>query len=307
MTEPTGHSAAAVDAAVAAARELGLPVVDATVLHDLFSVVVRLEPASVVVRVPTVLTEAESLEQLARRQQDELSMTSWLAGAGVPVLAPTDRVPLRPVQRDGFSMTFWDHVHQDESAEPDYTVNAERTAALHAAMRGYPGRLAFLTATAPHSVTPALLSLIRRPDLISADEVRRAQRQWDRLEPLVSSRTAFEARFPGVDLQPIHGDCPPANMFAGLDGPRYADFELVTLGPVEWDLAALGPELEAAYDRGAAAAGLRALRPDVLEVINAVGMLRAVATLALADRLPQLVEFLGPAVDQWRAAPDPAG
>ncbi|RDB46485.1 aminoglycoside phosphotransferase family protein, partial [Tsukamurella tyrosinosolvens] len=47
-TERTARSAAAVDAAIGAARELGLAVTDTTVLHDLFSVVVRLEPAPVV-------------------------------------------------------------------------------------------------------------------------------------------------------------------------------------------------------------------------------------------------------------------
>ncbi|MCE0444766.1 hypothetical protein LT493_04095 [Streptomyces tricolor] len=37
----TARTSAAVDAAVAAARDLGLAVTDADVLHDLFSVVVR--------------------------------------------------------------------------------------------------------------------------------------------------------------------------------------------------------------------------------------------------------------------------
>ncbi|MFG2028893.1 hypothetical protein [Streptomyces sp. NPDC048825] len=31
------------------------------------------------------------------------------------------------------------------------------------------------------------------------------------------SRTAFGEAFPGIDLQPIHGDSPPANIFYGTD------------------------------------------------------------------------------------------
>ncbi|MFJ9173477.1 hypothetical protein [Streptomyces sp. NPDC102360] len=40
-----GRRSAAVDAAVAAGRELGLTITDAAVLHDVFSVVVHLAPS----------------------------------------------------------------------------------------------------------------------------------------------------------------------------------------------------------------------------------------------------------------------
>ena len=123
----------------------------------------------------------------------------------------------------------------------------------------------------------------------------------------MTSRTAFEAAFPGVEVQPIHGDSPPANVFRGLDGVRYADFELVTLGPVEWDLAGLEPVHEAAYDRGAQRAGLRPLDRDVLRFVNAVGMLRAITALALAPQLPALVEYLAPTVEHWRTTPFAGG
>ncbi|MEU0220105.1 hypothetical protein ABZ281_35780 [Streptomyces sp. NPDC006265] len=46
---------------------------------------------------------------------------------------------------------------------------------------------------------------------------------------------------------------------------------------------------------------------DVLRVVNAVGMSRAVACLALAPRLPLLVDALKPAVEQWRTMPFAAG
>ncbi|SDR25895.1 Phosphotransferase enzyme family protein [Tsukamurella pulmonis] len=293
------RTASAVDAAVAAARELGLEVTDAAVLHDLFSVVVRLEPAPVVVRMPTVLPATETLASLARRQSDELAVTAWLAERGVPVLEPSPLVPARPVQRDGFSMTFWAYV-EEAAAEPDYAANAERTAALHTALREYPGELGFLATADPDGVDAHLDLLAGRPDLLPAEDVARAREQWAGLAPAVRSRAAFEARFPGVELQPVHGDCPPANMFTGVDGLRYADFELITLGPVEWDLATLGPELAAAYDRGAAAAGVRGLRPDVLEFVDAVGMLRAITALALVPQLPELAGYLQPVVEQWR-------
>ncbi|ONM46710.1 phosphotransferase [Nocardia donostiensis] len=301
------RTAAAVDAAVGAGRDLGLTVTDVAVLHDLFSVVVRLAPAPVVARIPTVLPHYAGLDSLARRQQAELDVTWWLTDQGTPVIPPSPLVPREPVQRDGFSMTFWQFVEEDRDKEPDYVANSESVADLHAALRAYPGRLSFLSAAEPRFVTESLALLDKRPDLIGRSELDRARREWQVLEPLVRSRTAFGEAFPGVDIQPIHGDSPPANIFPGVDGDLYSDFELVTLGPVEWDLAALGPVHESAYNRGAQRNGSRPLRRDVLGFVNAVGMLRAIASLALAPQLPPLVEYLKPAVDQWQTMPFAGG
>ncbi|MFD3355313.1 phosphotransferase family protein [Streptomyces fradiae] len=301
------RTAAAVDAAVGAGRSLGLTVTEAAVLHDVFSVVVHLAPSPVVVRVPTVLAPHMGPDELARRQRTELDVTGWLARRGTPVVPPSPLVPPEPVRRDGFSMTFWQYVEEDRDREPDYVANAESTADLHAALRAYPGPLPFLSAAEPRFVTDALALLGERPDLLGPAELDRARREWRVLEPLVRSRAAFEAAFPGTESQPVHGDAPPANMIAGVDGNLYADFELVTLGPVEWDLAFFGPEHEAAYNRGAERNGLRTLRGDVLACVNAVGMLRAVGVLALAPQQPVLAEYVRPAVERWLAAPFAGG
>lgn len=301
------RTSAAVEAAVGAGRELGLTVTDAKVLHDVFSVVVHLAPSPVVARVPTVLPGATDLESLAHRQRAELDVTRWLLEQSVPVIPPSALVPAEPVRREGFSMTFWQYVEEDRGKEPDYAANSEITADLHAALRGYPGELSYMSAADPQFVTDSLAQLENHPDLLPPADLDRARREWRILEPLVRSRAAFEEAFPGVDLQPVHGDCPPANVFAGVDGALHADFELVTLGPVEWDLAFLGPELEAAYDRGAERNGLRPLNKDVMGFVNALGMLRAVSTLALAPQLPVLVEYLKPSLEAWPTMPFAGG
>lgn len=301
------RTSAAVDAAVAAGRDLGLTVTDAAVLHDLFSVVVHLAPAPVVARIPTVLPHVAGLASQAHRQQAELDVTRWLADRGTPVIPPSPLVPREPVRRNGFSMTFWQFVEEERDDEPDYAANSEMVADLHAAMRAYPGRLAFLSAAEPEFITGSLALLEQRPDLLDPADLDRARREWRVLEPLVRSRARFERTFPGIELQPIHGDSPPANIFPGRYAALYSDFELVTVGPVEWDLAALGPVLQSAYDRGAQRNGLRPLNQDVLNFVNAVGMLRAIASLALAPQLPSLVGYLTPAVDQWRTMPFAGG
>lgn len=294
---------AAVDAAVTAGRGLGLTVTDATVLHDLFSVVVHLAPSPVVARIPIVLPHTTDPDSLARRQQTELEVALWLADRGVPVIPPSPLVPARPVRRDGLSMTFWQFVEEDHGREPDYAANSESVADLHAAMRTYPGRLPFLSAAEPRFITQSLGRLEGRPDLIGPSDLDRARREWAVLEPLVRSRAAFEEAFPGIELQPVHGDCPPANVFAGVRGDLYSDFEMVTLGPVEWDLATLGPELTAAYERGAKRNGMRPLDPDVLRFVDALGMLVTIASLTLAPQLPPLVEYVKPSLEHWRTTP----
>jgi hypothetical protein len=301
------RTSAAVDAAVGAGRELGLTVTDATVLYELFSVVVHLAPAPVVARIPTVLPHGASLDALTHRQRAELDVTRWLDRQGTPVIPPSPLVPLEPVRRDGLSMTFWQFVEEDREKTTDYVANSAVTADLHAAMRAYPGRLSFLSAAEPDFVTESLVSLGNRTDLIGPADLDRARREWSVLEPLVRSRFAFEARFPDVDLQPVHGDSPPANIFPGVDGDLYADFELVTLGPVEWDLAALGPDLEAAYNDRARHNGMRPLNEEVLGFVNAVGMLRAIASLTLVPQLPALLGYLSPAVEQWQTMPFAGG
>ncbi|MFC8142114.1 phosphotransferase family protein [Streptomyces paradoxus] len=303
----SARTSRALAAAVAAGRHLGLDMADARVVYDVFSVVVHLAPSPVVVRVPTVLPSYADAGSQATRQRQELAVAGWLADQGHPVIPPSPLVPREPVLRDGFSMTFWQFVELDQSAEPDFVRQAGLVAGLHAALRSYPGELPFLSAAEPRFVTEGLAALEARPDLLEPADLDRARREWEVLEPVVASRAGFEAVFPGIGLQPVHGDAPAANIVSGPDGALYSDFELTTLGPVEWDLAALGPECEAAYDAAAGRLGLRPLDKDVLRFVNAVGMSRAVACLALAPQLPLLVDALKPAVEQWRSMPFAGG
>ena len=130
----------AIDAAAAAARDLGLTVADPTVLYDAFSVVVHLKPSPVVARVPMNLPDyLMDVEVAAHRQQRELDVAAWLVSHGHPVVAPSPLVPLEPVERDGFSMTFWQYVEQ--SGEVDYLASTTRAAQLHAILADYPAEL----------------------------------------------------------------------------------------------------------------------------------------------------------------------
>ena len=274
-------------------------------LYDVFSVIVHLAPSPVVVRVPTVLPLSYTTdpETQTAQQRSELALAGWLADHGHPVVAPSPLVPREPVRRDGFSMTFWQYVEQVAEGEPTMPRRLEQTARLHAALRDYADNdLGFWTPFRTY-IPEGLAALEHLPDLLGAADLERAQKEWTVIAPALTSRTAFESEFPGVDVQAIHGDAPSHNMIATSRGDLWSDFELVTMGPIESDLAMVGPEGLAAYNEAATRLGLRRTDERVLRVTEAAGLLAAVACLAMAPQLPMLVEGVRPVLDQWRVGP----
>ncbi|KWX23344.1 aminoglycoside phosphotransferase [Mycolicibacterium wolinskyi] len=298
------RTARAVAAATAAGTELGLDIDEPRVLYDVFSVIVHLAPSPVVARVPTVLPRSlvADPDRQTAQQKSELAVTGWLADRGLPVVAPSPLVPREPVRRDGFSMTFWQLVEQLPDAEPDWNSRLRQTARLHAALRDYDGPLSFWAPFGTY-IPQGLAELQGLPELISGADLERAQREWAVLAPVLTSRAAFESTFPGVDLQPIHGDAPYYNMIATPDGELWSDFELVTIGAVESDLAMIDTEGIASYDAAATELGLRPIDERVLRVTEAAGRLATIAALAMAPELPMLTEHLTPVIDAWRDTP----
>ncbi|HMJ14496.1 MAG TPA: phosphotransferase [Polyangiaceae bacterium] len=296
----------AVLAALGAGRTLGLHIEEPKVLHDAFSVVVELAPSPVVARVQVIVPHRLDASAQASRQRRELSVVSWLSERGHPVVPPSPLVPKEPVPRDGFSMTFWELMQLDTSAPPDYLADAPLAADLHAALRDYPADLPFL-GPLPLIVPDGLAFLAENPGLVSPEHLERARCEWAVLGPVLGSRAAFTARFPEVSVQPIHGDAPSYNLMRTSAGVKYADFEDVTLGPLEWDLALFGADAADRYDARAAQVGTRALDREVLRVMDTARMLQLVASFSLSPQLPMLAEAMTPMLGQWEAMPFAGG
>ena len=293
----------AVAAATRAGRALGLAVDEPRVLYDVFSVVVHLHPSPVVVRVPTVLPPSYASEPEAQtaQQHSELAVAGWLADRGHPVVAPSPLVPREPVRRDGFSMTLWQFVAEVPGVEPDLPARVGQVARLHAALRDYDGGdLGFWVPFGTY-VPQGLAALRDLPGLVSDSDVERAQREWDVVAPVLTSRAGFESAFPGVDVQVIHGDAPYHNMIATPEGDLWSDFELVTLGAVESDLAMVGPDAVSVYDRAAVELGLRPVDSQVMRMTETAARLAMVAAMAMAPELPMLADGMRPMLDEWRA------
>jgi Ser/Thr protein kinase RdoA (MazF antagonist) len=294
----------AATAAAGAGRALGLTVTEPRVLYDVFSVIVHLRPAPVVVRVPTVLprTVAADPDTQADQQRRELAVAAWLAGRGYPVVPPSPLVPAEPVRRDGFSMTFWQYVDQvpgEPTTGLDEPERLRAAARLHAALHDYPGELRFLMPL-DASVPDGLAQLESRPDLLAPADLARARAEWELIAPLTDP-DAFAAAFPGLSVQPVHGDAPTYNLIVTPDGPLASDFEHVTRAPVEWDLVSADEAARATYDAAAAELGLRPLDERLLRVMEAARMLQLIACLPMTPQLPGLLDGLTPAIDHWRA------
>ncbi|MGW4129722.1 aminoglycoside phosphotransferase family protein [Amycolatopsis japonica] len=239
-------------------------------------------------------------------QRRELAVAGWLGEKGLPVVKPSPLAPAEPVQRDGFSMTFWELIEFVEDANLAVEHSAELVAKLHATLRDYPGELAFLNGLDPF-IPDGLAQLEGRPDLLDAADLDRARREWEVFRPLLESEEAFAKAFPNATVQPVHGDSPGYNLIVTTEGELYSDFELVNRGPIERDLAFNGPEGIAAYNAAAVELGLREVDEDVLRTFEALGLLQVIACLSMAPELPMLVDGMKPMIDQWRATPFAGG
>lgn len=291
----------AIQAATAAARDLGLTVTDPTVLYDAFSVVVHLNPSPVVARVPMNLPDyLMDVEVAVRRQQRELDVTAWLADRNQQVVVPSH---LLPVERDGFTMTFWRYV--EETGEVDYLASTVRAAELHAVLADYPEELPWLT---PLLAVPSGLSLLEAvPGLLEQEDVDRARAEWEVLKPVLTSRAGFEAVFPSATVQTIHGDAPSYNVIPTTSGVLWADFEDTTCGPIEWDMAGFGPDLGKVYNETAAALGRPLLDEPVQQVMDTARALQIIVCTPLVPQLPSLADGIRMFVGQWRSTPFAGG
>lgn len=288
----------AAEAALEAGRALGLGAESTTVLHDVFSVVVRLDPTPVVARVPVVLPPGYTPELQHARQQRELDVVAWLDAKGVPVVPPSPLVPRTPVRQGGFPMTFWELADVATDHEPYSGVAIAKSAELHAGLSGYRAPLPFL---APfNEAGPGMFAALEESDLLSAADIERARAEYAALRTVLSDPAAFAARHPGVSVQAVQGDGPSHNVIRTTSGIRFSDFEDVSLGPVEWDLAMLGPEAVAEYDEAAVRLGLRPTDSAVQRLMDTARALQFISCATLVPQLPILADGLASVIEEWR-------
>ena len=287
----------AVAAAVAAGHAEGLDVGEPEVLHDVFSVLVHLAPAPVVVRVPTVLprtVRADPATQLAQ-MRTELAVAAWLADRAFPAVRPAAD---RPWVHEGRAMTAWELVEVSAGPVPEEEQGAA-AARLHEVLADCPVELAWwfpLDASIPDGID-------QLPGLLPEEDVDRARAEWALLRPLAEEPAAFAAAFPGANVQPVHGDAPFYNLLPTATGPVTSDLEHVHRGLREWDLAGAPPAVRTGYAVEAARLGLPPLDDRLAAVAERGRDLQLLTVLPLDVELPGLFGGLAPLVQAWREKP----
>lgn len=222
MTDPAA-------AALAAAREVGLPVDDPEVVDGAANVFVHLRPAPVLARVTLTLQRGRGA------LETELAFARAAAGHVAP---PYDD---RIFEHDGFHVTFWKYVEHRRPEAADAPAVGRALRDLHEAVRDCELRLARFDRL--DEVDEVAASLDHPDAELMRDAIHAARERLAQLS---------------FDEQPIHGDAHLRNTLITRRGPLWVDLENVCRGPVEYDLACMawrtkvhgwdgGPEALAAY------------------------------------------------------------
>jgi Ser/Thr protein kinase RdoA (MazF antagonist) len=224
---------AAVQEALRAAHQVGIPVNEPCVLHNSRHVSIHLRPSKVVARVARI-DATLSMQRIER----EVAIARQLILRGAPIVGPVTRAPAGPFFSNGFGVTFWtytEHVPADPENGAHVAGAADALRRMHAALAGYPAKLPPFMAKIEEcgdvlmhpSALPAL-PLVDRNFLLAV--YRQVRRKLETL-PIIAV--------------PIHGDAGAHNVFITPSGARYGDFEDVCVGPREWDIASL-PDVDLA-------------------------------------------------------------
>lgn len=264
MDVPTDRALAAV---AAVARRHGLPVDRMRVVRDLTNVLVHLEPAPVVARVPITLARFRDPAWFAQ----VIDLARRLADAGAPVAPPTADVDPGPHAHDRLVVELWRYVENDP-ARFDADAAGRSLRDLHEALSRYSGHL---------------------PRYDRLDEVGRL------VESLTPSEVATEgdlellraahARLSGEpvpDGAPLHGDAHLRNILWSAEGPLWNDLENACSGPIEYDLAALVCRGVAGTDRALAAYGAYDAE-EIERVMPFLTLFLAAWTIAVVERAPE--------------------
>jgi hypothetical protein len=198
-----------VDAAVEVAAAHGVRCEQPVVLGQAWHVLVHLAPAPVVARVTSGAPGVNPADV-----EQELSVARHAAGAGAPVVQPSDLLPPGPHRHRGHTLVFWRYLVRDGAV--DAAAAGRGLRALHESLADYDGEL---------------------PRAGRADEVRAMLEPFPHSDDVELLRELATRELP--EGQALHGDAHLFNCIQTRDGPIWHDLETACRGPREYDLAAL--------------------------------------------------------------------
>jgi Ser/Thr protein kinase RdoA (MazF antagonist) len=218
--------------ALAVAAELGVAADRAVIVQDWNNTIVRLGGTGLVAKVGTSHFRDAALESLER----ELAVSAHLAARAAPVVVPAEEVPAGPYVSHGLTVTLWRYVEPVRGAELEPAAAAAALGIVHEMLADFAGQLPGFT------VELTTTERLVRPD--RSPELRIADREF--LLGVVGELREMLAGLETTD-RPLHGSPHAANWLRSAGGPLLLDFETACVGPVEWDLSALGDDVLARF------------------------------------------------------------
>jgi Ser/Thr protein kinase RdoA (MazF antagonist) len=217
-------------AAATIAARFGVVVSSPVTLANSNNAVVWLAPSPVVAKVGT---------GHHRRLGLELAVARHLVGQGAPVVAPSPELPREVHHVAGFDLTFWEYRSHDRTeVEPGRLGLA--LFALHEALA---------TFSDPLPRFDDELDQVNR--ILTGGRCSPALRDADRAL-LLAALDRFRAELASCEWDPraLHGSAHDLNVLVVDGAPLFIDFETACRGPVEWDLAHVGPVAATVYPTG---------------------------------------------------------
>jgi hypothetical protein len=202
----------------------GLRFDEPKILRDRGNLLVHLAPAPVVARIATLTGTRRAGEGWLRR---EVAVARFLAGAGAPVVAPSEEIDPGPHTQEGISLSFWDYA-EETGAPLDAAEAGRRLRVCHEALTDYEGELEPLG-----TLTEAerWLEELAAEGRIGADSAARLRGDASEV------RRRIEAL--GLPMQAVHGDAHLDNAINTAAGPLWNDWEDTCLAPLALDLGCM--------------------------------------------------------------------
>lgn len=218
------------EAAGELARRFGITVEEPTFLRSTNNVVLWLAPSRVVAKIGTGDDD---------RLASELQVGHELARWGAPVVGPASEAPAVVHRVRGLAVTLWTYEPQAPDDQLDAQSLSRALHRLHEALERYAERSGAPLPRCGDELA-RLRHLLRDPGFASALPAADKGLLGTTLDDL-------SPRLEHGPVRVLHGSPHELNILLVDGNPRFIDFETVCVGPIEWDLAHLGPEVANHY------------------------------------------------------------